>query len=40
MSTTFANYSMLTGQRYEHDWYDWCIFASGVRKRSLNPSGG
>jgi transcription initiation factor IIF auxiliary subunit len=29
VSTVFANYSMLTGQRYDHDWYDWCIFASG-----------
>jgi transcription initiation factor IIF auxiliary subunit len=29
VSTPFANYSMLTGQRYEHNWYDWCIFGSG-----------
>lgn len=29
MSTAFANYSMHTGQRYERDWYDWCVFASG-----------
>lgn len=29
MSVAFSNYSMHTGQRYEHDWYDWCVFASG-----------
>ena len=29
MSLAFSNYSMHTGQRYDHDWYDWCVFASG-----------
>jgi hypothetical protein len=29
VSIGFSNYSMHTGQRYDHDWYDWCVFASG-----------
>jgi transcription initiation factor IIF auxiliary subunit len=29
VSVAFSNYAMHVGQRYDHDWYDWCVFASG-----------
>ena len=29
MSIAFSNYSISIGKRYDHEWYDWCIFASG-----------